>query len=310
VLTLCLLSLSYFLLLQPHSAPGVKRAYFVLIYSCEGDEIIATNSSNSITTTPTTAATGAAANTTSTVDSDVHNGELASCDTTVGTEQLQSSCARPSVVIPDSANNADSATAAILSAPSTADSVDFADSFSTAIEDADTAAPSVSVAPVTTLTVEVPNEHSSDSSATTAAVTASSSTAVTPTAAAAPATATATAPAPAATAVAAVPAVIAVPALERLSPVWDTAQHGPITQCAVPFDSEGRHWSQRFSVNAVSTSGELLTPCAAFGVTIAALPGLYRRTRVVTLYPRFVVRNDLRVPLQVRFNCLNFAIAQ
>jgi SHR-binding domain of vacuolar-sorting associated protein 13 len=297
----------------------VKRAYFVLIYSCEGDEIVGTDSST--TTAATVTAAAAAANTTADAVSDVHSGEVVSSDTTAAGEQLQSSSARPSVVIPD---NADSATAAILSAPSTADSVDFADSFSTAVEDTDTAVPTVLAASVTALTVEVPNEHSSDSSATTAAVTASSSTAVTPTAAVAPAaapalavptaavvaapavTATAVAAAVAAAAAAATPTTaVTVSALERLSPVWDTAQHGPIAQCAVPFDSEGRHWSQRFSVNAVSTSGELLTPCAAFGVTIAALPGLYRRTRVVTLYPRFVVRNDLRVPLQVRFNCLN-----
>ncbi|CAM9638267.1 unnamed protein product [Chrysoparadoxa australica] len=80
---------------------------------------------------------------------------------------------------------------------------------------------------------------------------------------------------------------------------WDTEQSGPITYTRPQFDAIGRHWSSRFSVDAVSTSGQLETPCATFGVSIRALPGLFQRTKVVTLFPRFIVRSALSVSLQV-----------
>ena len=51
---------------------------------------------------------------------------------------------------------------------------------------------------------------------------------------------------------------------------------------------------QPFRMDAVKTTGQARSPAGVFGVTIEALSGTFERTRVVTVWPRFVVRNDLR----------------
>lgn len=46
-------------------------------------------------------------------------------------------------------------------------------------------------------------------------------------------------------------------------------------------------------MDAVKTTGQAQSPAGVFGVTIEALNGVFEKTRVVTVWPRFVVRNDL-----------------
>ncbi|CAM9464734.1 unnamed protein product, partial [Choristocarpus tenellus] len=87
--------------------------------------------------------------------------------------------------------------------------------------------------------------------------------------------------------------------LQRISPVWDTEAGGPLSQFPIPFDVAGRSWSRCFNVDAVNTAGPVDTSGATFGVSVSALPGVFQRTRVVTLYPRLILRNCLGVPLQV-----------
>lgn len=43
----------------------------------------------------------------------------------------------------------------------------------------------------------------------------------------------------------------------------------------------------------MKTTGEVKSPAGLFGVAIAPLTGAFLKTRVVTLLPRFIVRNDL-----------------
>lgn len=50
---------------------------------------------------------------------------------------------------------------------------------------------------------------------------------------------------------------------------------------------------QPFATDAVKTSGQAKSPAGVFGVTIEALSGAFLKTRVVTVWPRFVVRNNL-----------------
>ncbi|CAN0032080.1 unnamed protein product, partial [Ectocarpus fasciculatus] len=87
--------------------------------------------------------------------------------------------------------------------------------------------------------------------------------------------------------------------LQRISPLWDTGKDGPLSQMPVPFDRVGRTWSRSFNVDAAKTGGPLETSGATLGVSVSALTGQFHRTRVVTLYPRLVVRNFLGFPLEV-----------
>ncbi|CAN0026197.1 unnamed protein product, partial [Hapterophycus canaliculatus] len=48
-----------------------------------------------------------------------------------------------------------------------------------------------------------------------------------------------------------------------------------------------------FATDAVKTAGEAKSPAGVFGVTVDALTGSFLKTRVVTVWPRFVVRNNL-----------------
>lgn len=51
--------------------------------------------------------------------------------------------------------------------------------------------------------------------------------------------------------------------------------------------------TKAFATDAVKTTGQATSPAGVFGVTIEALSGAFLKTRVVTVWPRFVVRNDL-----------------
>lgn len=88
--------------------------------------------------------------------------------------------------------------------------------------------------------------------------------------------------------------------LQRISALWDTEKDGPLSQMPVPFDRTGRRWSRKFNVDAANTAGPLETSGATLGVSVSALTGQFHRTRVVTLYPRLIVRNFLGIPLEVR----------
>lgn len=87
--------------------------------------------------------------------------------------------------------------------------------------------------------------------------------------------------------------------LQRISAVWNTEKDGPLSQIPVPFDRVGRRWSRTFNVDAANTAGPLETSGATLGVSVSALTGQFHRTRVVTLYPRLIVRNFLGIPLEV-----------
>lgn len=87
--------------------------------------------------------------------------------------------------------------------------------------------------------------------------------------------------------------------LQRISPLWDTDQDGSLSQMPVPFDRVGRRWSRTFNVDAAKTGGPLETSGGTLGVSVSALTGQFHRTRVVTLYPRLIVRNYLGFPLEV-----------
>ena len=89
--------------------------------------------------------------------------------------------------------------------------------------------------------------------------------------------------------------------LQRISPLWDTEKDGSLSQMPVPFDRVGRRWSRTFNVDAAETGGPLETSGATLGVSVSALTGQFHRTRVVTLYPRLIVRNFLGFPLEVSF---------
>ncbi|CAN0302777.1 unnamed protein product, partial [Hapterophycus canaliculatus] len=88
--------------------------------------------------------------------------------------------------------------------------------------------------------------------------------------------------------------------LQHISPLWDTGKDGRLSQMPVPFDRVGRSWSRTFNVDAAKTGGPLETSGATLGVSVSALTGQFHRTRVVTLYPRLIVRNFLGFPLEVR----------
>lgn len=87
--------------------------------------------------------------------------------------------------------------------------------------------------------------------------------------------------------------------LQRISALWDSEKDGPLSQIPVPFDRIGRRWSRKFNVDAANTAGPLETSGATLGVSVSALTGQFHRTRVVTLYPRLIVRNFLGIPLEV-----------
>lgn len=87
--------------------------------------------------------------------------------------------------------------------------------------------------------------------------------------------------------------------LQRISALWDTEKDGPVTQMPVPLDRVGRRWSRKFNVDAAKTAGPLETSGATLGVSVSALTGQFHRTRVVTLYPRLIVRNFMGFPLEV-----------
>lgn len=78
-----------------------------------------------------------------------------------------------------------------------------------------------------------------------------------------------------------------------ISHFWDQSQ-SQLTMQRPFFDEQGRHWSQFFDV-AVGNKGELRTNCATFSISIQALPGVFHRTSVVSILPRFVIVNHLPV---------------
>ncbi len=80
---------------------------------------------------------------------------------------------------------------------------------------------------------------------------------------------------------------------------WDSQENGRLRIMAPPFDTLGREWSSPFNVDALSAAGQLETPSAVLGVSVKSLPGLFHRTRAVTLWPRFVVINRLHGAVDV-----------
>lgn len=64
------------------------------------------------------------------------------------------------------------------------------------------------------------------------------------------------------------------------------------------FDDHGRQWSSYFDV-APGNSGELCTTCGYVSVQVSLLPGLFHRTSVVTLFPRFIVVNQLPINVEI-----------
>lgn len=51
---------------------------------------------------------------------------------------------------------------------------------------------------------------------------------------------------------------------------------------------------QAFDTTAVRTTGQAKSPAGLFGVTVEALSGTFLKTHVVTVWPRFLVRNNLK----------------
>ncbi|CAM9666021.1 unnamed protein product, partial [Laminaria digitata] len=74
---------------------------------------------------------------------------------------------------------------------------------------------------------------------------------------------------------------------------WDGEANGKLVQAPLDLDRQGRGWCKPFTTDAVGTKGQAKSPSGVFGVTIEALTGAFLKTRVVTLHPRFIIRNDL-----------------
>ncbi|CAN0128775.1 unnamed protein product, partial [Discosporangium mesarthrocarpum] len=55
----------------------------------------------------------------------------------------------------------------------------------------------------------------------------------------------------------------------------------------------GTHPKKAFSTDAVRVRGEVAPPAGVFGVSIGVLPGAFHLTRVVTIWPRFLLCNSL-----------------
>ncbi|TFJ87665.1 hypothetical protein NSK_001015 [Nannochloropsis salina CCMP1776] len=94
-----------------------------------------------------------------------------------------------------------------------------------------------------------------------------------------------------------------------LSLYWNGQMNGTLRIMAPLFDTLGRDWSSPFNVDAISTTGQVETPSAVLGVSVKPLPGIFHRTRAVTLWPRFIVINRLRKSVDVlpllRSRCLD-----
>ncbi|CAM9437847.1 unnamed protein product, partial [Chrysoparadoxa australica] len=84
---------------------------------------------------------------------------------------------------------------------------------------------------------------------------------------------------------------------DHISPFWDVEANGPLVQLPLQLDWRGRSWSKSFSINAINSSGEICTQAGTFGVCVGASPGIFHKTKVVTVYPRFVVSNMLNLPV-------------
>jgi hypothetical protein len=80
--------------------------------------------------------------------------------------------------------------------------------------------------------------------------------------------------------------------------LWDECQEKLVLQKPT-FDEKGRHWSQYFDV-APGNTGELTTTCGSFSVQVNPLPGLFHRTSAVTLFPRFIIVNQLPIGVLIQ----------
>ena len=94
-----------------------------------------------------------------------------------------------------------------------------------------------------------------------------------------------------------------VPGMCKDDPARDVTQFwgnelGHVTLQRPFFNEQGRHWSQYFDA-AVGNKGELQTSCATLAVSIQPLPGVFHRTALVSILPRFVVINQLSVDISV-----------
>ena len=101
---------------------------------------------------------------------------------------------------------------------------------------------------------------------------------------------------------------IAVMPLERPSLTtaehwWDAASNGSLVlQKGCMLEKKGQiliKWSENIDLDAAGTSGEINCSQFVFNVSIDSLAGAFHRSNLITLAPRFIVKNMLHIGISV-----------
>eukprot|EP00804_Cyclotella_cryptica_P012787 CCRYP_010547-RA/>CCRYP_010547-RA protein AED:0.05 eAED:0.05 QI:183/0.85/0.81/1/0.76/0.63/22/985/2990 len=79
---------------------------------------------------------------------------------------------------------------------------------------------------------------------------------------------------------------------------WDETMNGKLVLMKIPTNNNVG-WSENIELDAVGTSGELLCRNVVLNTSIESLAGTFHRSSLVTLGPRYVVKNMLHISITV-----------
>ncbi len=100
---------------------------------------------------------------------------------------------------------------------------------------------------------------------------------------------------------------IALVPLERpiksiLQTWWDASANGTLVLQETAINDRNRHlvgWSEKIELDAAGTSGETHCKDLVLNVAIESLAGVFHRSNLVTITPRYIVKNMLHIPLSL-----------
>ncbi|KAL7553819.1 hypothetical protein ACHAWF_017158 [Thalassiosira exigua] len=84
---------------------------------------------------------------------------------------------------------------------------------------------------------------------------------------------------------------------------WDTSKNGELVMKTGTIKGKRGHhlvdWSEKIALDTAGTNGEITCNKFLFGVSIESLAGAFYRSNLITIAPRFTVKNTLHIPITV-----------
>jgi len=92
------------------------------------------------------------------------------------------------------------------------------------------------------------------------------------------------------------------PSKSILQPWWDATSNGILVLQETAINNKNRHlvgWSEKIELDAAGTSGETHCKDLVLNVAIESLAGVFHRSNLVTVAPRYIVKNMLHIPITI-----------